>query len=236
MSALAPIEYADRGTALTGWLARPAGPARAAILVWPTIANVTPAIERRARMLADAGYVAMIGDFYGEPVADFAASFPLAGALRADVDHYRTRLLAGLAALRGLPEAAGLPAAAIGFCMGGQAALELARLGADLAFVASFHGVFETARPADPGAAHKPRVLVLHGDADPLAPRDKVIALWDELDAAGFDWHFHAYAKVRHGFTDPGSDQRGMDALGYDASADRQSWAALLRFAEETFG
>ena len=236
MSALQPIAYEDRGIALTGWLARPAETPRAAILVWPTIANVTPAIERRAAALAEAGYLAFIGDFYGEPVADFAASFPLAAALRDDVDHYRARLRAGLAAMRALPGVAELPAATIGYCMGGQAALELAREGADLAFVASFHGVFETDRKASPSTSHKPRVLVLHGDADPLAPRDKVIALWDELDQAGYAWHFHAYAGVKHGFTDPGSDARGMDALGYNASADRQSWAALMSFADEVFG
>ena len=236
MSTLEPIAYADRGTALTGWLARPGGTPRAAILVWPTIANVTPAIERRAVALAEAGYLAFTGDFYGEPVADFAASFPLAAALRADVDHYRARLMAGLAAMRALPGVAGLPAAAIGYCMGGQAVLELARQGADLAFVASFHGVFETDRPADPDGPHKPRVLVLHGDADPLAPREKVLALWEELDAAGYPWHFHSHGGVQPGFTDPGSDGRGLEALGYDASADRQSWAALLSFADEVFG
>ena len=94
MSGLERVDYDDRGTALTGWLARPAGPARAAILVWPTIANVTPAIERRAAMLADLGFLALIGDFYGEPVRDFDHARELAGHFRADVDNYRTRLLA----------------------------------------------------------------------------------------------------------------------------------------------
>lgn len=235
MSALEPIAYVDRGTGLTGWLARPADKPRAAILVWPTIANVTPAIERRARLLADQGYLAFIGDFYGEPVADFAAAGPLATALRGDVDHYRARLHAGLAAMRALPGLAALPQASIGYCMGGQAALELARSGADLRFVASYHGLFTTDRKASGDAAHKPRVLVFHGDADPLAPREHVLGLWEELDAAGYDWHFHAYAGVRHGFTDPGSDARGMAALGYDANADRQSWLALLAFADEAF-
>ena len=74
MIQLEPIPYTDRDTALTGWLARPSGTPRAAVLVFPTIANVTPAIERRARMLADAGYLAMIADFYGEPVPSFDAA------------------------------------------------------------------------------------------------------------------------------------------------------------------
>ena len=228
------INYADGGTALTGWLARPAGPARAAIVVWPTIANVTPAIERRAERLAQAGYLALIGDFYGELVASFEASRPLADSLRAEVGVYRARLHAAVAALRALPEAADLPVATIGFCMGGQAALELARDGADLVAAVSFHGVFGTARPAEPGAV-RARLRICHGDGDPLAPRGDVLRLWEELDAAGAHWHFHSYSGVRHGFTDPDSDHRGMAMLGYDTSADRQSWAAMLSLFDEVF-
>jgi len=236
MSDLEPVAYADRGTALTGWLARPAGPARAAIVVFPTIVNVTGPVERRARMLAEAGFVAMIADFYGEPVPSFEAAGPLSQALTADADHFRARLSAAVAALRGHPAAAGLSLAAIGYCMGGQSAIEVARAGEDLAFVASFHGTFRTRCKASAAAPHKPRVLVCHGDADPLAPREDVVALWQELDAAGYQWHFHAYSGVKHGFTDPGSDARGLDAIAYNASADRQSWAALMGLADEVFG
>lgn len=78
MAQLEAIAVDDRGTALTGWLARPEGTPRAAVLVFPTIANVTSAIERRAQMLVDRGYLAFIGDFYGEPVADFASAQRLA--------------------------------------------------------------------------------------------------------------------------------------------------------------
>lgn len=235
MSGLERVDYDDRGTALTGWLARPAGKPRAAVLVWPNIANLGPAVERRAQMLAEAGYLALIGDLYGEQPADFAAAMPLAQALRSDVDHHRARLLAGLEALNSLPAAAGLPLASIGYCLGGQAVLELVRAGVDLAAVVSFHGVFDTLRPAEPGA-FKGRILVCHGDADPMATREQVLALWQELDGAGAKWHFHAYSGVKHGFTDPGSDARGLPAIGYDASADRQSWAAMLSLFDELFG
>ena len=229
---LEPVSYAHGETALIGWLARPERTPRAAVLVLPTIANANAAMERRARMLADLGYVAMIADFYGEPVPSFEASRPLADKLRADFTHYRARIAAAVVALRAVPDAAGLPMLGIGYCMGGQAALEAARDGQDLLAVVSFHGVLSTETPAEPGAV-KARILVCHGDADPLAPREQVIAFWDEMDRAGAHWHFHAYSGVRHGFTDPGSDARGMAALGYDASADRQSWAAMLSLFEE---
>jgi dienelactone hydrolase len=233
MSGLETVRYRDGDTALTGWLARPAGAPRAAILVFPTIANPNPPIERRARMLAEAGYLALIADFYGEPVRDFAHAGELAKVLRADPLVYRARLLAALAAL--VEVASGLPLATIGYCMGGQAALELARTGANLKLAASFHGLLDTRLPAAPGAIGA-RLLVCHGDADPLVPREQVLGFWQEMDRAGANWHFHAYAGVRHGFTDPGSDARGLDAVKYDASADRQSWAALTGLLDEVLG
>ena len=235
MSGLEQLAYHDGETALTGWLARPSGKPRAAVLVLPTIANVSANVERKAWLLAEAGYLALIADFYGEPVADFAASLPLAEKLRADFGIYRKRLTAALYALRALPEVAGLPAAAIGYCMGGQAVLELARCGADIAVAVSFHGTLNTQLPASPGAM-KARLLVCHGDADPVVPRSQVIGFWEEMDRAGASWHFHAYAGVRHGFTDPDSDARGISGIKYNASADRQSWAAMLGLFDEVFG
>lgn len=233
-----PVSYADRGTALEGWLVHPsgawAGRPRGAVVIFPTIVNRNAHMERRARMLAASGFVTMIADFYGQPVPDFAAAGPLATALRADVDHYRARLSAGIAALR--ERAGGLTLSAVGYCMGGQAVLECARAGEDLALVASFHGLFTTARRASAGIAHKPRVLVCHGQNDALAPRADVLALWDELDGAGLDWHFHAYSGAVHGFTDPDSDARGVPGIAYDASADRQSWAALGAMLDEVYG
>ena len=233
--ALEAVSYSHAGQDLTGWLARPEGVPRAGVVVFPTIANFNAPMERRARMLADLGYLAMVADLYGEPVDSFEASRPLADQLRADVGHYRGRLASAIHTLRVLPAAAGLPLLAIGYCMGGQAALEAARDGQDLRAVVSFHGILSTAKAAEPGSV-KARLLVCHGDADPMVPREQVIAFWEEMDRAGADWHFHSYSRVRHGFTDPGSDARGLDAIRYDASADRQSWAAMINLFDEVLG
>ena len=67
-------------------------------------------------------------------------------------------------------------------------------------------------------------------------PRTQVLSFWEEMDEASANWHFHSYAGVRHGFTDPGSDARGVPAIAYDASADRQSWAALIGLLDEIYG
>ncbi|MEW9856824.1 dienelactone hydrolase family protein [Novosphingobium sp. M1R2S20] len=235
MSELEPLSYADGEARLTGWLARPDNQARAAIVVFPTIANKTPVVERRALMLADRGYLAMIADFYGEPVGDPAEASTLAEGLRSDVDRYRSRIAAAIGALRALPEATDLRVGAIGYCMGGQAALEAARDGHDLFATVSFHGILATGREATKGAVRS-RLLVCHGNDDPLVPREQVIAFWDEMSDAAANWHFHAYSGVKHGFTDPGSDARGLPAIAYDASADRQSWSAMTNLFDEILG
>src|SRR5690606_33494153 len=155
--------------------------------------------------------------------------------LRADPADYRRRLKAGLRALVSLPETKGLPLAAIGFCMGGQAALEMARDGAPLDCVVSFHGLLGTEMPAEPGAIPA-RLLICHGDADPMVPRQQVLKFWEEMDRAGADWHFHSYSGVKHGFTNPYPVPPGIDALDNDESADRQSWAAMHAMFDELFG
>lgn len=227
------LAYRDGEVALTGWLARPQEKGRAAIAVFPTIHNITPRVAEKARALAEAGYLAMVMDFYGEEVSEANPGPPLAESLRADTGAYRARLRAGLAALQA--EAGELPLLAIGFCMGGQAVLELARDGAPLEAVASFHGLLETDRPAEPGIV-RPRILVCHGDKDPMVPRDQVVRFMDEMDAAGADWHLHVYARAVHGFTDPANDEKPIPAVAYDASADRQSWAAMMEFFAEVLG
>jgi dienelactone hydrolase len=231
---LEPLDYEDGETWLTGLVARPAGKPRAAVLVFPTIMNPTPAVEHKAHALADAGYLALIADFYGKRPASFDEARALAAGIRPDPLAYRRRLKAGLRALATLTEADGLPLAAIGFCMGGQAALELARDGAPLFAAVSFHGLLDTGLPAEPGRITA-RILVCHGDADPMAPRSQVLAFWEEMDAAQANWHFHSYGGVRHGFTNP-TKVEGNPAVAYDASADRQSWAAMLELFDEELG
>jgi dienelactone hydrolase len=227
------VSYSDRGTALTGWLAFPVGTPRTAIAVFPTIMNAAPNVLRRMPMLADAGYLAFMADFYGEPVPDRAAAHAMCIALRTDVSHYRARIAAALDTLAALPERGNSPMAAIGYCMGGQAVLEAARMGADLKAVASFHGILSTDAPA--AKPITPRILVCHGDRDPLVDRDQVRTFQEEMDAVGANWHLHIYSGVKHGFTDPEADSHGLPALGYDASADRHSWAATMGLFDEVF-
>ncbi|WP_370031022.1 dienelactone hydrolase family protein [Qipengyuania mesophila] len=226
------VGYADGAVELTALHARPRGTPRAAVAIFPTFMNSTPGVEAKARLLVEAGYAVLIGDFYGpEAPADFEEAFVAMGRLRADPQAMRNRLRATIDLLRELEPA--LPQLAIGFCLGGMAVLEMARDGQKLVGVVSFHGLLETALPAD-----KPipaRILVCHGDADALVPRTQVTGFWKEMDAVQADWHFHSYSGVEHGFTNP----RMLDGSpnpAYDASAHRQSWAAMHALFDELLG
>ncbi|WP_285710035.1 dienelactone hydrolase family protein [Erythrobacter oryzae] len=226
------IDYADGETALTGWLARPSGPPRAAVAVFPTFMNITPGVAAKAEALAEAGCVALVGDFYGPDAPhDIESAFAAMERLRADPHVMRRRLRATLDCLTGL--APGLPQIATGFCLGGMAVLELARDGADLVLAASFHGLLATPLPAV--APIKPRLLVCHGDADSLVPRSDVIAFWEEMDRVGADWHFLSFARVEHGFTNPFTPT-GEANPAYDPLADRQSWSALMGLIDAATG
>jgi dienelactone hydrolase len=218
------IDYADGETALTGWLARPSGTARAAVAVFPTFMNATPGITAKAEALAAAGCLALVGDFYGPYTPhDFESAVGAMGRLRADPRAMRRRLRATLDTLNGIaPE---VPQIAIGFCLGGMAVLELARDGADLALAASFHGLLTTPLPA--AAPITPRLLVCHGDADSLVPRADVTSFWEEMDRVGADWQFMSFAGVEHGFTNP-LTPAGTPNPAYHPLADSQSWSALM--------
>ena len=124
--------------------------------------------------------------------------------------------------------------AAIGYCFGGSTALELARSGAALGAVVSFHGGLASPRPQD-AANIKARVLVCHGAADPLVPPAQVAEFVAAMDKASVDWQLHSYAGVVNGLTNPEADQAGTPALAYDGAADRRSWQAMLALFGEAF-
>jgi dienelactone hydrolase len=120
--------------------------------------------------------------------------------------------------------------AAIGYCFGGLAALELARSGADVRSIVSFHGGLRTREPAREGAV-RARILVCTGARDPFVDQEQRRAFEDEMTAAGAAWEIDLYAHAAHGFTEPGTSRPGC---AYDRHADRRSWSSMLALLEET--
>lgn len=189
----------------------------------------------RARRLAGLGYVALAADMFGErrQATNLQEVATLVGGLRAEPEKLRARGRAALATLAALPQVDTSRMVAIGFCFGGSVVLELAREGADLKAVVSFHGVLTTKMPAASGRV-KASVLVLTGAEDPLAPPDQVAAFESEMREAGVrDWQVTSYGNVLHGFTNPAADGSMLRTALYNEQADRRSWAAMQNLFEE---
>ena len=210
------------------WL--PVDAARTAILLCPTVMGVTDLERGFARDLIAKGHAVMIADLYGARFASDQRDEASAamGALRADRAGLRKLLMAVLDTFR--PLADNTPVVAIGFCFGGQCALDLGRSGADVAGVASFHGLLDP--PGLPPLPIKAKVIAFHGWDDPLAKPESVLALGEELTAAGCDWQIHGYGGVGHAFTNPGASG-AMSGIQYDEAAARRSWAGLDQFLGE---
>ena len=146
----------------------------------------------------------------------------------------RERADAGLKVLRAEANADPSRIAAIGYCFGGTTVLELARSGADLRGVVSFHGGLDTPNPED-AKNIKGKVLILHGADDPFAPKEQVLALEDEMRKAGVDYQVHLYGGAVHAFTVPEAGNDPSQGAAYNASADKRSWEAMKQFFNEIF-
>ena len=142
--------------------------------------------------------------------------------------------MAALNKLASLPQVDSSRLASIGFCMGGNFSLELAREGAPLRGVVSFHGGLHTERPAQKGQV-KARILVCTGGNDQLVPLDQVNAFQAEMTAASVDWQVITYGGVKHNFTDPDAVRLDNPALEYHKLADERSWNAMAGFFKEIF-
>jgi dienelactone hydrolase len=234
------INYRNEAVDLRGYLAfgetATAG-RRPGVLVFHEGLGLGDFAMTRARRLAELGYVAFAADMFGDrrQARNLQEVANLVGGLRSDPQTLRARGRAALATLAALPQVDPTRLGAIGFCFGGSVVLELARDGADLAAVVSFHGVLTTKSPAISGKI-KARVLVCTGADDPLAPPDQVKAFEDEMRAAGVaDWQVISYGNTLHGFTNPAADGSMLRSALYSAQADRRSWAAMRSLFEEAF-
>ena len=230
------VTYQQGGVTLEGYLAwddAVAGP-RPGVLVVHQWLGLTDNERMRARMLAELGYVALACDVYGQGVrpADTAAAGKEAGRYYADRMLLRARVAAGLDELRKQPGVDPARCAAIGYCFGGGAVLELARSGADLRGVVSFHGSLDTPLPAARGAV-KAKVLVCHGAIDPYVKPEAVQGFLQEMEAAGVDYQLVMYAGAVHAFTQKGAGDDPAKGAAYNEAADRRSWQAMKDFFAE---
>ena len=235
MSDLRTIEYEHDGVTLRGELAVPAGAGpHPALLVMHDAHGIGSLVRRRSQELAAQGYVAFAPDMYGggrrfENARDAGV---LLKELYEKPQRLRDRVLAGFEVLKGQSQTDASRIGALGFCFGGQCVLELARSGADVKAVVSFHGLLKTPLPAEPGVV-KAQVLALTGKQDPYAPAADVEGFQKEMEAAQVDWQLTMYGRGYHAFSEPEAVQMtNIPGIRYDPLLAKLSWSQGTAFIE----
>jgi dienelactone hydrolase len=210
--------------------------ARPTVVLIPTVMGITDLELKFGRQLVELGYNAFVADLFGKTFrgAPRDVCFGEMNRLGSDREALRRRLLALVDQARGLGEVDEGKVVVAGYCFGGKCALDVARTGADVAGVVSFHGLFDP--PGWEVGKIKAKVLVLHGWDDPMVTPDAVVALGNELTEAGGDWQIHAYGHVGHGFTNPNASSLQIDGVFYHELAAERSWTSFINFLEEVLG
>ena len=232
------IAYHDGDAVLEGYLASDDAVSGVApgILVVHEWKGLNEYAKRRARQLAELGYVAFAADMYGKGVLakDHQEAAQLSGVYRNDRALMRRRVLAALDVLKQQPHVDATRLGAIGYCFGGTTVLELARSGADVKGVVSFHGGLDS---PDPGAGKmiRAKVLVLHGAKDLFTAPEQMAAFKREMDTGGVAYRIIEYPDAVHGFTVPEAGNDPSRGIAYNPEADRQSWDAMRTFFEQLF-
>jgi dienelactone hydrolase len=232
------VSYRQGGEELRGYLAydRAIAGVRPAVLVVHEWWGLNDYVKRRVNQLAQLGYIAVAADIYGNGFVteDPQVAGKYAGRFRDDRQLLRNRVIAGLQVLTGQPLADKKRVAAIGYCFGGTTVLELARSGAEVLGVVSFHGVLDTPNPAD-AKNIKAKVLALCGADDPFVPPPQVIAFQEEMRKANVDWQMIFYGGAVHAFTNPDAGSDPSHGVAYNEKADKRSWEHMKIFFAELF-
>lgn len=233
-----PVTYMDGETVLEGYLAYDAAVSgeRPGVLIAHQWKGLGDHEKARAEALARMGYVALAIDVYGKGIRP--ETQPEAAALsskyKGDRELLRRRVAAGLEAIKRQERVDPSRVAAIGYCFGGTAALELARSGAPVLGVVSFHGGLSSPKPED-AARIKGRVLALHGAEDPFVPPAEVAAFQEEMGNAKVDWQLISYGGAVHSFTDKSAGKDKSKGAAYNDRADQRSWRHMRGFLAEIF-
>ncbi len=232
------VEYKDGGTVLEGYLAfdESVKGKRPAVMVVHEWMGITDYTKRRCEELAKMGYVAFAPDIYGKGIRPKTPqeAGAQAGKYKNDRNLMRSRVNAGLSWLQKHENVDAKKIAAIGYCFGGTTVLELARSGAQIAGVVSFHGGLDNPKPED-AKNIKTKVLVCHGAIDPHVPQEQVNAFMKEMNDAKVDYQFIAYSGAVHAFTNPNAGNDISKGAAYNEVADKRSWEDMKQFFAEIF-
>lgn len=207
-----------------------------AILLIHNWMGLTAETKKQADRFAKLGYIVLAADFYGKGIhpKDVNEAAALATKYKTDRKLFRDHLALSLAELKKQTNVDGAKLAVAGYCVGGTGALELARSGADIAGVITFHGGLDSPTPAD-GKNIKAKVLVLHGAIDPNVPDKDVAAFENEMKANKVDYQLVKYANTVHSFTEMAAGNDNSKGAAYNEASDRRSFLAAENFLSEIF-
>jgi dienelactone hydrolase len=235
------VNYEHDGTKLKGFLAYDDSvkEKRPGVIVFPEWWGLNDYAKIRATQLAEHGYVAFAADLYGEgKVIDVAHPMDagkMAGVLRENVKLWRGRAEAALKQLTSNEHVDATKIAAIGYCLGGSTALQLAYSGADIKAVSTFHAGLPAATPEE-AKAIKAKILINNGADDTFVKEMDIKAFKAPLDAAKVKYTFENHPGAVHSFTVPDADKAKNPGMKYDAAADGKSWKEMLALFKETLG
>lgn len=228
------IQYKVKDINMLGYVAYPEKKNSPLVLIAHTWAGKDSFVHDRANELANIGYTALAVDMYGDGRVgtDASENESLMSPLLADRDNLKERILAALEAGRTLEGVDPSRVAAIGYCFGGLVVLDLARSGANINGVVSFHGLLMPSSISSIGIQSK--ILVLHGERDPMVPLDMVDEFQKEMTTANADWQLHSYGGTYHAFTNPEANDPEFGTQ-FNKDANRRSWDSMLNFFNEIF-
>jgi dienelactone hydrolase len=232
-----PVEYKSGGLEFEGWAAYDDKDEakRPAVLIVHQWTGVSDNEKMRAKMLAELGYNVFCVDVYGKGIRPQPpAAGAEAGKYKNDRALLRERVNAGLQILLKDARTDASRVACIGYCFGGTSAIELARSGAKVKGVVSFHGGLDSPTPAD-GKNIKGKVLVLHGADDPFVPAEGIAAFEKEMKDAGVDYQFVSYPGAVHAFTQKAAGNDNSKGAAYNEAADKASWDEMKTFFGKIF-
>ena len=204
------------------------------VLVVHTWAGRDDFVEKKAIELAEEGYVAMAVDMYGEAKVGTSTeeNQSLMTPLIEDRDKLKAIINSAVEAGKKIDGVDSSKVAAIGYCFGGLVVLDLARSGTDISGVVSFHGLLMSSDISTDGIQAK--VLVLHGERDPMVPLSMVDDFQKEMTEAGADWQLHSYGNAYHAFTNKEANDPNLGTQ-YNKNADKRSWQSMMNFFAEIF-
>ena len=228
------INYSYDQINYKGFVAYPDKDKAPLILIAPSWAGRDEFVKDKARELAQEGFVAMAIDMYGEAKVGSSTeeNQSMMTPLVEDRDKLKGIVNAALEAGKQLDEVDNSKVAAIGYCFGGLVVLDLARSGSNVCGVVSFHGLLMDSEISQNGI--KSKILVLHGERDPMVPLSMVDEFQKEMTEAGADWQLHSYGNAYHAFTNKEANDPNLGTQ-YNRDADRRSWQSMMNFFEEIF-